>query len=415
MHTTLRAVILILLTSLLEGVAANAGGPDLAVVKTDAGILAVPGEAIIYSLDALYVSGAPDLEDLIFTETVPEHTTFLPLDSDGWNCLSTLPGSTCVFNAGPGPLTHPVVFAVLVDDPVPAGVAAIVNSASLETASDPDLSNNQATISTPFVGPDLALAKSDGGVPAALGEPIVYALDASYVDGSPDSQDLVFTETVPAHTTYLADLSDDWNCLSTLPGSTCVFNAGPGPLAAPVFFAVEVAASVPPGTSEITNTGSLATGTDPDLSNNEVTIQTPFAGPDLALTKSDGGITALLGFPIVYTLTVSYVSGDPDSQDLVLNEIVPDHTTFLAEKSDAAWNCLGVGAGSACVFNAGPGPLPGPVTFAVLVDESVPPGVFEILNTAVLETGTDPDLSNNTSSTATPLTVPVELMTFNID
>ena len=267
-------------------------------------------------------------------------------------------------------------------------------------------------------GPDLAVLKSDGDVLAVPGNVLVYTLDAAYVAGVPDLEDLVLHETIPEHTIFEGALSDPrWNCLGTLPGLPCVLDAGPGPLAAPVAFAVLVDDPAPPGVTEILNTATLSTGSDPDTANNTVTISTPFAGPDLAIGKDDGGITAFQGEPIVYTLTATYVAGSPNAQDLLFTETVPEHTTFDAVLSDGAWNCLGVGAGSTCVYNAGPGPLSGPVTFAVIVDNPVPDGTTEIVNTASLGTNpnTDPNLANNVVTISTPLTVPVELMTFTVD
>ncbi len=392
------------------------GGPDLEISKSDAGITAIPGGTIVYTLDASYVTGSADGQDLIFTETVPAHTTFVPGSSDFWLCSGLGAGSTCTHNAGPGPLAAPVTFTVHVDKHIPPKVTEIINTATLDTGTDPDLSNNTTTIATPFAiaGPDLEISKSDAGITAIPGGTIVYTLDASYVTGSADGEDLIFTETVPPHTTFAPGPSDIWLCAGSCAGSFCTHNAGPGPLAAPVTFAVIVDPDLPPDLTEIVNTATLSTGTDPDLSNNTITIATPFGGPDLEISKSDGGITAIPGSTIVYTLDASYVTGSADGQDLIFTETVPAHTTFAAGPSDF-WLCAGAGAGSTCTHNAGTGPLASPVSFVVVVDTDLPPDLTEILNTATLSTGTDPVLSNNTVTISTTTLVPVELQSFSID
>src|SRR5436305_8568270 len=112
--------------------------------------------------------------------------------------------------------------------------------------------------------------------------------------------------------------------------------------------------------------------------NNAATVQTnaffqPFVScngnpptPDLALTKSDGGLTVDPGQTIPYTLTVRN-QGTATAASSVLNETVPAATTFNATASSPGWSCSGTAAGSSCSLplgNLAPG-TPPPAILAV--------------------------------------------------
>ncbi|MBI1879487.1 MAG: DUF11 domain-containing protein, partial [Chloroflexi bacterium] len=135
---------------------------------------------------------------------------------------------------------------------------------------------------------------------------------------------------------------------------------------------------------------------------------------DLLLHKTDGGITTAPGGTIVYTLTYTN-TGPSDATGVVITDAVPANTTFNAAASaPTVWSCAdGSPAGTICTTSIGTvlgNNIPGTVTYAVTVNNPLPPGVTQIDNTATIgddgANGPDPTPPNNTSSDTTPLNGP---------
>jgi uncharacterized repeat protein (TIGR01451 family)/fimbrial isopeptide formation D2 family protein len=108
--------------------------PDIALTKSDGEDSALPGEVLVYDLIVSNV-GERDATGVVITDTVPANTTFVAASSTAaWvNCIDGAPsGTVCTYVvgdlAGNGGETT-VQFAVRVDDPLPASVSQIVNSA----------------------------------------------------------------------------------------------------------------------------------------------------------------------------------------------------------------------------------------------------------------------------------------------
>ncbi len=132
--------------------------------------------------------------------------------------------------------------------------------------------------------------------------------------------------------------------------------------------------------------------------------------PDLSITKSDGGVSALPGGSVAYVLTYAN-SGSIGATGVVLSEIVPANTTFNSGASTAGWVCTpNNSAGSACTLTVGSLAAGGgsqTATFAVTVADPLPSGVTAINNTATIAddgaNGADPTPANNSGSDSTPV------------
>jgi len=308
---------------------------------------------------------------------------------------------------------------------LPAGVTQIANTASIADdgthGADPAPGNNTASDTTPVTGaPDLSLTKSDGGISVSPGGTVAYILTYSN-SGNRGATGVVITETVPANTTFNAGASTaGWVCTPNgNAGSTCTLAVGSvvaGDGNHTATFAVTVDNPVPAGTTQISNTASIAddgtNGADPTPGNNTGSDTTPVtAAPDLSLTKSDGGVSVPPGGTVAYTLTYSN-SGSTGATGVVITETVPANSTFTAGSSTAGWSCTPNGnAGSTCTLAIGAvvaGDGNHTATFAVTVANPVPAGVTQIPNTASIAddgtNGSDPNSGNNTASDTTPIT-----------
>ena len=406
---------------------ASSTAPDLAISKSDGDSTAAAGSTLSYTLE-LSNLGSQDATGVAVTETVPAETTFNGAASDpAWNCSGPAPGTTCTLSR---PLlaageSLSAVFAVDVDLPLSAGVSAIVNTANVvddgTSGADLDPTNNTATVTTPLnagTGPDLAIAKIDGGASVGASETLSYSLTVTNL-GTQDASGVEIHETVPEHTTFAAAESDaGWACAEMTPGSACVLAlgvAGAGGAAQEVSFAVSVDSPLGAGVTAITNTATVAddgsSGSDLDPSNNSALETTPIASstaPDLAISKSDGGSTAAAGGALSYTLELTNL-GSQDATGVSVTETVPAETTFNGAASDPGWSCSGMGPGSTCTLSR---PLLAAdeslsAVFAVDVDLPLSAGVSAIVNTASVgddgASGADLDPTNNTATVTTPL------------
>ncbi|MEZ4713678.1 MAG: SdrD B-like domain-containing protein [Caldilineaceae bacterium] len=117
--------------------------PKLAIQKSSHQPTVQPGDLITYTF--LYTNTGPgDAQGVQIVETVPEHTTFDPAHSSpDWQCENnqTAAGTKCIYEVGflPAGATGggDIVFAVIVDRPLPTEVTKVVNSVVIgETTSD---------------------------------------------------------------------------------------------------------------------------------------------------------------------------------------------------------------------------------------------------------------------------------------
>lgn len=108
--------------------------PELAIIKFDNVDVVQPGDLITYTF--LYSNtGLGDAYGVVITEVVPEHTTFDPLQSSPeWQCEGgqTAAGTVCTYAVGLLPAGasggQDLIFAVLVDRPLPQEVTNVANS-----------------------------------------------------------------------------------------------------------------------------------------------------------------------------------------------------------------------------------------------------------------------------------------------
>jgi uncharacterized repeat protein (TIGR01451 family) len=134
--------------------------------------------------------------------------------------------------------------------------------------------------------------------------------------------------------------------------------------------------------------------------------------PNVAITKTDGGVTTSPGGIVVYTLNYSN-TGPVEMTGVVITEEVPLYTFFNQTASaPTIWSCPdGSPAGTGCTTTIGtlPSGSGGAVTFAITVDPQIPAEVTQIENLAVIGDdgihGPDPDV-DNTAPDTTPLQPP---------
>ncbi|MCB9436685.1 MAG: DUF11 domain-containing protein [Anaerolineales bacterium] len=401
--------------------------PDLGITKDDGGATVNPGGTVVYTLD--YINNGGDATGVFLQETVPANTTFNPgASSPGWVCVpNNNAGSTCTLFIGPlaQGASNSALFAVTVDNPLPAGVDTINNTAIIgdDGLNGPDSNpgDNSDPDDTPANGqPDMVMtSKSDGGAanipPGGL---ITYTLNYAN-NGNQDATGVVLTETVPANTTFNPGASTaGWVCVpNNNAGSTCTLAigavaAGGGGSAT---FAVNVNDPLPAGVTQVNNTGCVnddgSNGADPNPGNDCASDDTSLDNlPDLSLTKDDGGFGPVsVGGVVIYTLTYTNNGTQASDANTVITETVPVGTQFIPAFSDPFTCVPDDFEGSTCTLNIGSVPAggSGSVAFAVQLLVPVPSGQTDINNSACIAdggaNGADTNPANDCDNDNTPI------------
>ncbi|MBN2502659.1 MAG: sortase [Anaerolineales bacterium] len=334
--------------------------PDLRVVKDDGGAAVAAGAPIPYTV-TFFNDGSGTATSVVLTETVPTNTTFDTLNNvDGWVCVDIIAGSTCTLTtpdvgSGAGILapgeTGSVSFPVIIDSPLPAGVASITNTVRIDydeanDGPEPTPANNEDTITTgATASPDLAILKDDYIEITAPNSVLRYELVYDNV-GTQDATGVYVLETVSQGTTFnLANSTAGWEIADTsgpipvstgtpatdgLPAGTELiwtvgnFNVGDS---GTIYFAVTVDADIAtqvPAITVITNEATVgddetngpdinpADNTDDDndvyatdIQKTLIAINEPLQGPPLPANSP-----AAIGAILTYQLEVTVPSGD---------------------------------------------------------------------------------------------------------
>jgi uncharacterized repeat protein (TIGR01451 family) len=391
--------------------------PGLTLTKTDGGISTIPGGAIIYTLSYAN-TGNVGLTGVVINETVPANTTFNAGGSTaGWSCANGSPaGTSCILTIGAfaGGANGTATFAVTVNNPLPAGVTQIANTAQITDGSTSASNSDTTPINA---APDLSVTKSDDGATTIPGGVVVYTLFYANT-GNQNATGVLINETVPANTTFTAAGSTvGWSCANGAPAATpCTLTIGnlAAGASGSVNFAVTVDNPLPVGVTQVANTATInddgTGGADPTPGDNSSGDTTPIVtAPGMSLTKTDGGISAVPGGTVAYTLGYAN-TGNVGLTGVVINETVPANTTFNTGGSTAGWSCTnGAPAGTACVLTIGnlAGGASGSVVFAITVVNPLPAGIIQIFNSATISDGRGNSFPN---SDVTPVNAAPDLV-----
>jgi len=385
--------------------------PSLALSKDDGTGTATPGNTLIYRL-VITNSGNQLAGGIVLTDTLPAHTTFT-LASD--NGQETAPGSGIVvwpaFDLPGGGTGVTRLLVVTVDNPLPAGVTAITNTAVLRdnrgftapAATDVDAVN---------ANPNFILTKTNAVTTTTPGATLGYAITITNT-GNQGATGILISDTLPADVTFGSASNGG---AETAPGSGIVvwpaFTLASG-ASATRYLTVTVNATLPPGLEVLINT--VDAGDDRGFTATNQHVDFVAAAPDLAIAKTDGGLSARPGATLVYTLTYSN-QGDQDAAGVGIVETVPAHTTFDAT-GNPGWTCAdGAPAGSTCTYLVGDLPVSAShsVTFSVRVVQPLPAHTTQTVNTATITDngtgGEDGDPDNNTATLTTTIVAAPDLV-----
>ncbi|MBX3014502.1 MAG: DUF11 domain-containing protein [Caldilineaceae bacterium] len=395
----------------------------LTLTKRDGDVTVQPGALLTYTLAYANNTLLPALA-VVLTEQVPTHTTFV--GPSGWSCTpNTQAGATCTYALGTvaGGGSGQVNFIVRVNTPLPAGVAALTNRATIGLPLLTEVDSDSE--STPVnAAPDLFITKSDGGNAVVPGGIVPYTLLYGN-QGNQAATGVVLTELIPAHTTVdLANSSAGWDCNNT----TCQWVVGT--LAANTQAEVELAflvdTGLPAGVTSVVNRATIAddgsNGVDPTPVNNEATITTPLnrtfqivaTKRDTLAIDADGDGIPSPGDTLEYEVMIRNQSSIGASA-LVFTDTPDPSTTLLpgiqtSQGTVLQGNVATDGAVEVALGNlAGNGAMV-TLRFRVLINAALPPALTMISNQGLVRspdfgqvTTNDPDTVAENDATRTPL------------
>ena len=327
-------------------------------------------------------TGAAPATNVIITDTIPPHTALLSVQDGGLYANGVITWTVGVVPTAGSGAVH---FRVQVDKPLAIGTP-ITNVAHLSSDQTGSLETN-ITTNTVALMPDFGLSyKSATGVyPIKPGDLITYTV--VYTNGGTlDALDVVITDYVPTHTTYVTGgVYADGVVRFDLGG----VNMGTG---GSVSFSVRINEDTPVGTV-ITNTATVASHQTLPVTTDPVT--TTVIAPALTLRKAvtpTGG--ARPNTTLTYTLTYTN-DGNLDATGVVITEALPVGLVYLS--GGDSWD------GETLSWTIGTLPIgaSGQVTFTAWVTD----GVGSVHNRAYLRSDQRGLQSSNVVTT--PVLMPV--------
>ena len=325
--------------------------PVMTITKNDGVLRVMPGESLTYVVNYAN-TGNQDATGVLLTEVVPDNTTFNAGNSDpNWSCSNISAGSVCQLNliTLAGNSGGSAAFEVTINPAVPSDVFQIVNEVTITedglefggVTSSPSMDKDQ-DIDYLRARPNLVIAKGDGGISVIPGQGYRYTIIYGNT-GDQDATGTLLTETVPENTLFENSLSTPgWTCDSNLPGSTCALNVGTIEARSGSFAQFGLSTDYPAaaGVDLIANSVLLQDDGRNEIGRISVEANdiTPLiATPDIIVEKSTSAQYVKEGDTIVYNI-IYRQAGNQDATGVIVREIVPIGTEYLAAES-SVWSC----------------------------------------------------------------------------
>jgi uncharacterized repeat protein (TIGR01451 family) len=325
---------------------------DLAATNAGTPAVVVPGNVITYT-QTVTNNGPLEAVNATLSEAVPANTTFTSLTiPTGWSCTTPAVGASgniaCtdpdLANAGTGTFT----LKVTVNGATPNGTQIIDTANVSSGTTDPNLTNNTATVVT-VVGlattANIVVTKTATPNPVLAGNKITYTIVVTN-NGPAAAANAVFNDPIPTGTTFssLTQTGAAWTCPAPTTAVQCTLN--PFPSGASTTFTLMV--TVPAGTASgasIKNTASTTSTTpdsDPNSNSSTAIVTVATAGQFDLIDSSTGSPNPVLaGHTIIFTQTVSNAGPSASTAGAaVFTGSVPTGTTFDSLGIPTGWICL---------------------------------------------------------------------------
>lgn len=356
---------------------------DLALTKSGPAD-AIAGNQMTYTVQVTN-NGPSDATAVSIADNLPGGVTLVSTTG----CAEDPTGvPTCSVGTVPAGGSASVSITVDID---PTTTGAIVNSATVSSATPDPVGGNETDSATTNVTAeaDLAISKT-GPATAIAGTQVTYTLQVTN-NGPSDASAISVADATPAGYTFASATAP---CAAGFPCDI-------GGLAPGASTSVDVTFDIDPTTTgAIVNTATVTSPiTDPNSANDSSSVTTDVsAETDLAISKT-GPATATAGAQVTYTIQVTN-EGPSDAPSVSVDDPAPAGTSFAS----ATAPCAG---GFPCDLGglAPTGSIAFDVTFAI-----DPATIGDITNTATVSaTTTDPNAANDSASATTTVGAEADL------
>ena len=369
---------------------------DVSVVKTADTSPVTAGTNLAYTI-IVHDTGPSDATGVSVSDVVPAGATFVSATSGGSLSAGSVTWTLGAMTAGSTTTLHLTVAVSA------SRVADLSNTAGVTSSStDPDLSNNASTATTPVVrSADLSITKTDGTGVLSPGSSVTYTLSLTNNGPSTAPAGVVVSDPVPAGTTATGV---DPACVLSAGVVTCTTTVG---LASGDSVTWQQTISVPGGyaPAALVNTATITSSpiSDPNPANDSAT-DTDVNGPvaNLWIVKTDSADPVVAGTDLTYSITVGN-AGPSDATGVTVTDPIPAGTTFVSATGGGVlsagvvtWSVGGIVNGSSTSVQ---------VTVHVLAART-----SSLTNTASVTASTaDPDTADNSATEPTAVSTSTDL------
>ncbi|WBQ08244.1 DUF7933 domain-containing protein [Kribbella sp. CA-293567] len=375
---------------------------DVALTKTGTPDPVPAGGNLTYKLVARN-NGPSTARAVVVTDTLPDGVELVSADPTQGTCSGEVDCALGDLASG-GEATITVVVRV----PSAGTVTSLTNvAAATSSTSDPDQSNNSASVTTPVIRiADLSVGKAVAPDAPAPGEPVKYTLTIRN-NGPSDAEQVRIADSLPVGLSLVkAEAPAPATCTAAGQDVTCTTDrlAGRTTLVVSITAVLDSAYRGGP----LVNQAAVSSATpDPDLSNNTDTATVTPGRPkaDLVVGKKTVTAPVVAGEPVTYQITVRN-DGPSDAQAVLVADDLP--ATLTAATADTTAGSCTVSSGQVrCAL----GDLGAGSTATITVTATVvATATGSLVNTATATSTTpDPDPSNNTGRTTDDLTTSADL------
>ncbi len=390
------------------------GFPDAASGDTPG--TAASGDTVTVTLD-VENTGDVDAFDLEVTDVLDGDTfTSVAVTSTpaGWTAAVDTSGTDPVLTATGPELAAGDDVTIVLEMTVTSAVSpgdSLVNTAQVTwqslTGDDPHTRDYGPATDTDTIGftvPDLRVVKTrDGTGIVEPGDQVTFEI-VVHNDGGRQAAGVTLTDVLPDHTTFVTASDSGSHDAGEVTWNLGTIAAG---ASTSVTVTVEVDDPVPAGTATLTNTASATDdgtrGDDPTPDNNEDTAVIPLeAFVDVAVTKTADETEATTGQQITFTILVENL-GNEGVDNVTVTDVLPDHTTFVAAGGSAYTHDDGVVTWTGIDLDGVGEDNTIWLTVTVEVDDTVPAGVDELVNTVTVDADGDINDANDSDDATVPL------------
>jgi uncharacterized repeat protein (TIGR01451 family) len=380
---------------------------DLSIAKSGPAT-ATPGTNIVYTLSVDNL-GPSIATGVVVTDELPAGVDFVSAVASV-GTFSAVSGTVTwsVGNLAPSDPVQTLDITVFIQ---PAATGQLVNSAAVSSmTSDPDLSNNIATLTTTLdAEAGLTVTKTDTPDPVVAGDELSYTVTVGNA-GPSTATDVTLTDTLPAEVSLVSAVSLDAGvtCAEILIGvvECSLGDLDPGETVT-IVITVLVDPSTPDGTI-LTNTAAVSSPDDPDGAEATATT-TVITRAEIWVEKTGEAIAGNPSGAIIFRITVhnepgqapddTPTSGDggpSDAQDVVVTDPLPLTSKKMVVQFLSPSCSYDEGAHTVTCSTA---TLPAGTSVTYEIQVQVKGSVGTITNTATATTSTfDPNLANNSDT-----------------